>query len=157
MAAPVKPNYDNVRWGGPDGLRVPTEVTIPNLYLNAALFPIVYILDASLGFAAFNSAVAVNMMPTTLLTGTYRISLYAVLKTAFATNTDWGYTFGWTDDYQAETWTVESGTLTIGTTQVGSQLIRAVTGTAVTYTPIVTGSNATTGVAATSIVVEKLI
>ena len=117
----------------------------------------VYTLSASLGFAVFNAAAAVNMLPTTVPTGTYRVSLYLVTTTTFVTNTEEKITFGWTDDDQAQTLTFTTSAVTAGTTLVGSQLIRVVTGTAVTYTPAVTGSNATAGVNAVSIVVERLI
>ena len=158
MAGPVKPNYDNVKWGGPDGLRIPTEVTTPNLYLAAALFPIVYIFDnAALGFAVFNSAAAVTILPATALTGTYRISFYMVPTTTFATSTEEVITFGWTDDKQAQTAVFTSSAESAGTITQGDQMIRTVTGTAVTWTPSVTGSAATAGVMAISIVAEKMI
>jgi|SRR5579863_2742995 len=118
---------------------------------------IVYTLSASLGFAVWNAAAAVNMLPTTVPTGTYRISLYLVTTTAFVTNTEEVITFGWTDDDQAQTLAFTTSAKSAGTTLVGSQLIRVVTSTAVTYTPSVTGSNATAGVNAVSIVVERLI
>jgi hypothetical protein len=119
---------------------------------------IVYQLNnASLGFAAFNTAAAVNMLPTTVPTGTYRISMYMVPTTTFATSTEEVITFGWTDDKQAQTLAVTSSAESAGTITVASQLIRVVTGTAVTYTPSVTGSSATAGVMAISILVERVI
>lgn len=118
---------------------------------------LVYSLSTSLAFGVFNAATAVNMLPTTVPTGTYRIALYLVTTTTFVTNTEEVITFGWTDDKQAQTVAYTTSSVTAGTTLVGSQLIRVVTGTAVTYTPSVTGSNATAGVNAVSIVVERLI
>lgn len=118
---------------------------------------IVATVSASLGFAVFNSAVAVNLLPTTLPTGTYRISLYMVPTTSFATSTEEVITFGWTDDYQAQTVAYTSSAQTHGTITIGSQILRAVTGAALTYTPSQTGSSATAGVMAISIVVERLI
>jgi len=113
--------------------------------------------SASLGFAVFNAAVAVTLVPTTAATGTYRISLYGVTTTTFVTNTEETITFGWTDDQGARTLVLTTGALTAGTTLIGDQLIRSVTGNAVTYTPNVTGSAATAGAMAVSILVEQLI
>lgn len=118
---------------------------------------IVYSLKASLGFAVFNTAAAVNMLPTTVPTGTYRISLYLVTTTTFVTNTEEVITFGWNDASGAQTLAFTTGALTAGTTLVGSQLIGVVTGTAVTYTPSKTGSAATAGVNQLNIVVERVI
>ncbi len=113
--------------------------------------------SASLGFAVFNAAAAVTLVPTTAATGTYRISLYGVTTTTFVTNTEETITFGWTDDHGAQTVTYTTAALTAGTTLIGSQLVRSVTGNAITYTPNVTGSAATAGAMAVSIVVEQLI
>lgn len=118
---------------------------------------LVYSLSASLAFGIWNTAAAVNMLPSTVPTGTYRVSLYLVTTTAFQTNTEEVITFGWTDDDQAQTLAFTTSAKTAGTTLVGSQLIRVVTGTAVTYTPSVTGSSATAGVNAVSITLERLI
>jgi hypothetical protein len=118
---------------------------------------LVYALSTTLGYAVFNSAAAVNMLPTTAPTGTYRISLYMVPTTGFATSTEEVITFGWSDDDTAQTKAFTSSAQSAGTITTGSQIIRSVTGTAVTYTPSVTGSNATAGVMAISIVVERLI
>jgi hypothetical protein len=113
--------------------------------------------NAAIGYAVFNSAAAVNLLPTTAPTGTYRISLYMVPTTTFATSTEEVITFGWTDDDKAQTVAYTSSAQTAGTITIGSQLVRFVTGTALTYTPSVTGSSATAGVMAVSIVVERLI
>lgn len=118
---------------------------------------IVYSLSATLGFAVFNTAAAVNMLPTTAPTGTYRISAYAVVSTLLVSNTNWVFTFGWNDDSGAQTLALSSGTLAAGTTQVTTQLIRSVTGTAVTYTPSKTGSAASAGAVSVSILVERVI
>jgi hypothetical protein len=118
---------------------------------------VVAAVSASLGFAVFNAAAPVTLVPTTAATGTYRVSLYGVTTTTFVTNTEETIQFGWTDDQGARTLTFTTAALTAGTTLVGSQLIRSVTGNAVTYTPNVTGSAATAGAMAVSIVVEQLI
>lgn len=118
---------------------------------------IVASVSASLGYAVFNSAAAVSLLPTTAPTGTYRIGLYMVATTTFATSTEEVITFGWTDDYQAQTVAYTSSAQTHGTITLGSQLVRFVTGTALTYTPSVTGSAATAGAMAVSITVERLI
>lgn len=123
---------------------------------------IVYSLSTSLGFAVFNTGAAVNMLPATAPAGTYRISLYGVTTTAFVTNTEETITFGWTDDDQAQTIVITTtakaaGTITPATTAVNSWMIRSNGTAAVTYTPAVTGSNATAGVMAVSILVERLI
>src|SRR5271166_1928884 len=67
------------------------NVNAPNPYVSGT---------TGLGFALFNSAAAVTLMPIGAPAGTYIVSLYAVLTTAFATNTNWVITLGWTDDYQ---------------------------------------------------------
>jgi len=113
--------------------------------------------SASLGYAVFNTAAAVNLLPTTAPTGTYRISLYMVTTTAFTGATEEVITFGWTDDDQAQTVAYTSGAEAAGTITIGSQLVRFVTGAALTYTPSKTGSTATAGAAAVSITVERLI
>lgn len=118
---------------------------------------IVAAVSSSLGFAVFNTAAAVTLVPTTAATGTYRISLYGVTTTTFVTNTEEVITFGWTDDQGARTVAYTTSALTAGTTLIGSQLVRSVTGNAVTYTPSVTGSAATAGAMAVSILVEQLI
>lgn len=53
MAA-TPPNYDNVRWGGPDGLRVPTEAG--NATLEVAL-------SATIALGVLTAAATVNLMP----------------------------------------------------------------------------------------------
>lgn len=118
---------------------------------------VVAAVSASLGFAVFNTAAAVNLLPATAPAGTYRVSLYMVTTTTFVTNTEEVITFGWTDDDQAQTLAFTTGALTAGTTLVGSQLIRSAGTAAITYTPSKTGTAATAGVNALSIVVERLI
>jgi len=125
---------------------------------------IAYSLSASLGFAVFNTAAAVNMLPATAPTGTYRITLYGVITTTFVTNTQDTITFGWTDDQGARTVVYTTAAITAGTLlpPVSSTISNSITvrsnGTAaITYTPNVTGSAATAGVMAVSILVERVI
>lgn len=113
--------------------------------------------SASLGFAVFNAAAPVTLVPITSVAGTYRISLYGVTTTTFVTNTEETITFGWTDDQGARTLVLTTAALTAGTTLIGSQLIRSTGAAIVTYTPAVTGASATAGAMAVSIVVEQLI
>lgn len=125
---------------------------------------IVYSLSASLGFAVFNTAAAVNMLPATAPAGTYRITLYGITTTTFVTNTQETITFGWTDDQGARTVVYTTAALTAGTqlpplsSTISNSLTFRSNGTAaVTYTPAVTGSAATAGAMAVSILVERLI
>ena len=125
------------------------NVNAPNPYVSGT---------TGLGYALFNSASAVTLLPSTTPAGTYLVSLYAVLTTAFATNTNWVITLGWTDDYQAQTLAmVNSSTLTIGTLVQTTAVIRSAGTAAVTYTPSKTGSAATTGVVALSIAVQRVL
>lgn len=111
----------------------------------------------AIGFAAFNSAAAVTLLPATAPAGTYLANLYAVLTTAFATNTNWVITLGYTDDYQAQTNAlVSSSTLTIGTYVSASCTFRSNGTAAVTYTPSKTGSSATTGVVALTLAIQRI-
>jgi len=125
------------------------NVNAPNPYVSGS---------TGIGFAAFNSAAAVNLIPVASAAGTYLVSLYAVLTTAFATNTNWVITLGWTDDQQAQTLAlVNSATLTQGTLVQTTATIRSTGVAAVTYTPSKTGSAATTGVVALSITVQRVL
>lgn len=112
----------------------------------------------ALGFAAFNSAAAVTLLPANHPAGTYVVNLYAVLTTAFATNTTWNFSLGWTDDYQAQSPVAfTSSTLTIGTILQGTYLLRSTGATALTWTPGKTGSAATTGAVQYSITVQRIL
>jgi hypothetical protein len=130
----------------------------------AAAPNVVYSYSASVGFAVFNGGAAVNMLAATAPAGTYRFTLYGITKTTFVTNTEETITLGWTDDDAAETVVWTTAALTAGTQlpPVSSTVSNSVTfrsnGTAaVTWTPAVTGSNATAGAMAISIVLERLI
>lgn len=118
---------------------------------------VVAAVSASLGFAVFNTAAAVNLAAAAAPAGTYRVSIYMVTTTAFVTNTEETITIGWTDDDQAQTVTYTTTAKTAGNVLVGSQLIRSTGVAAITYTPNVTGSPATAGVASLSVVLERLI
>lgn len=108
-------------------------------------------------FGVFNTAAAITLLASTAAAGTYRVNAYLVITTTFVTNTAVTGTFGWTDDNGAQTLTTTGGALTAGTTLVTSQLIRSAGGAAITWTPAKTGSAATAGAAAWSIVVERVI
>lgn len=125
---------------------------------------IVYTESASLGFAVFNTAAAVNMVAAAGPAGTYRFTLYAVTTTLFVTNTEETITLGFTDDDEAETVVWTTAALTAGTklppvsSTVSNSVTFRSTGTAaITWTPNVTGSAATAGAMAVSIVLERLI
>lgn len=109
------------------------------------------------GFAVFNTAAAVTMAAATAPAGTYRFSMYLDITTTFVTNTAVTMALGWTDDDQAQTSTTTGGALTAGTILQATYTFRS-NGTAViTYTPAKTGSAATAGAAAFSVVLERLI
>jgi len=125
---------------------------------------IVYQYSASTGFAVFNTAAAVNMIAATAPAGTYRFTLYGITTTTFVTNTQETITLGWTDDQGARTVVWTTAALTAGTQlpPVSSTISNSVTfrsnGTAVvSWTPNVTGSAATAGVMAVSILLERLV
>jgi hypothetical protein len=115
--------------------------------------------NTGLGFAAFNSAAAVTLVPAGAVNaGTYAVNLYAVLTTAFATNTTWNFSLGFTDDQQAQTpIAFTSSTLTQGTALQGTYIFRSTGATAITYTPGKTGSAATAGVVAFSLTVQRIL
>ena len=108
-------------------------------------------------FGVFNTGAAITLLPSTTAAGTYRVSMYVVITTTFVTNTAVTGAFGWTDDNGAQTLTVTSGALNAGTTLVGSQLIRSSGTAAITFTPAKTGSAATAGAAAWTVVVERVL
>jgi len=114
--------------------------------------------NPGLGFAAFNSAAAVTLLPAGFPAGTYECNIYAVLTTAFATNTTWNFSLGFTDDATAQTPIVlTSSTLTINTAVSAYYVFRSTGATALTYTPGKTGSAATTGVVAFSLTIQRLL
>ena len=109
-------------------------------------------------FGVFNTGAAITLVPAaTANAGSYRVTQYVVITTTFVTNTAVTGTFGWTDDNGAQTATTTGGALTAGTTLVSSQLVRSTGAAAITWTPAKTGSAATAGAAAWSIVVERVI
>lgn len=108
-------------------------------------------------FGVFNTGAAINLLPSTAPAGTYRVSFYIVITTTFVTNTAVTGAFGWTDDNGAQTLTVTGGALTAGTTLLASQLIRSSGSAAVTFTPAKTGSSASAGAAAWSVIVERVV
>jgi hypothetical protein len=125
---------------------------------------IVYSYSASTGFAVFNAAAAVNMQAATAPAGTYRFTLYGVTTTTFVTNTEETIVLGYTDDSAANTVTYTTAAKTAGTllpplsSTVSNSLTFRSNGTAaITWTPAVTGSNATAGVMAISILLERLV
>ena len=110
------------------------------------------------GFAVFNTSAAVNLLPAAAPAGTYRASIYLVLTTTFVTNTTVNISLGFTDDNGAQTpVAVTTSTLTAGTAVQVSYTFRSTGATAITYKPGVTGSAATAGAAAFSVVLERLI
>lgn len=114
--------------------------------------------NSALGFAAFNAAVAITLLPSTTPAGLYSASIYAVVTTTFVTNTTWNFTLGFTDDAQAQTpLIVTSATLTAGTAVSNDYIFRSNGTAAITIKPGVTGSAATAGVAAYSITIQRLL
>jgi hypothetical protein len=111
------------------------------------------------GFAVFNSATPVTLVASGAgNAGTYRASLYLVISTTFVTNTTVNISLGYTDDQQAQApIAISTSTLTAGTSIQTTFTLRSTGGTAITYKPGVTGSAATAGAAAFSVVLERLI
>jgi hypothetical protein len=143
MSNPLSQQTPSATPGGASGNVVPVVATA-NLTAQA--------------FGVFNTASPVTLVAAAAgNAGTYRVSIYLVITTTFVTNTAVTMAFGWTDDNGAQTVTYTGGALTAGTTIVGSQLIRSTGAAAVTYTPAKTGSAATAGAAAFSVVVERVI
>jgi hypothetical protein len=111
----------------------------------------------AVGYASFNSAAAVTLLAAGHPAGLYSVTIYAVLTTAFVTNTTWNFSLGFTDDYQAQSPVAfTSSTLTIGTILQGTYQLRSTGATALTYTPGKTGSAATAGAVQFSIIVQRL-
>jgi len=100
---------------------------------------------------------AVTLLPATAPAGTYRVSISAVVTTTFVTATTVGHTIGWTDDQGARTQANALGALTAGTNSLVTTVIRSNGTAAVTVTEIATGSNASAGVMALSVTVERLL
>jgi len=110
------------------------------------------------GFAVFNAATAVTLLPATTPAGVYEVNIYMVLTTTFVTNTTANITLGYTDDVQAQSpIVVTTSTLTAGTAVFGAYTFRSNGTAAITYTPKVTGSAATAGAATFSIAVQRLL
>lgn len=131
---------------------------------------IVYGYNVALGFAAFNAAAATTMVAAaTANAGIYRLSYQLIITTSFVTNTELTLAFGWTDADQATTLTLTTaaktagaylpatsgGTITASTLQ--TSIFSSTGAAAITWTPNVTGSPATAGVAQVSIVLERLV
>lgn len=108
-------------------------------------------------FGVFNTAAPVTLVPAAAgNAGTYRVSVYFVITTSFVTNTTEVITLGWTDDQGARTSTV-SLTTAAGQNGALTQLVRNTGAAAITYTPSVTGTAATAGAAAFSVIAERLL
>jgi hypothetical protein len=129
-----------------------------NAFTQASDLLVATAVNAALGFAAFNSAAAVTLLPATAPAGFYEVNIYAVLTTAFATNTTWNFSLGFTDDQQAQSPIVlTSATLTQGTAVFAAYSFRSNGAAAITYTPGKTGSAATAGVVAFSLTLQRLL
>lgn len=116
---------------------------------------------AAQGFAVFNSAIPVVMLAAAVgNAGTYRISAYLVVSTTFVTNTTEVINIAYTDDQGLRGIQILPGTgvvLAAGSNGSGSIIIRSTGATAITYAPGVSGSAATAGAAAFSVLLERLI
>lgn len=113
--------------------------------------------STGVGFAAFNTAAAVNLVGATAPAGLYRATVYLLETTTFVTNTTTNVTIGWTDASQAQTNIVTTtSTLTAGTFVSGTVTFQSAGTAAITYTPGKTGSAATGGVASIYVVLERL-
>lgn len=122
----------------------------------------VFVQNGSLGFAVFNSAAAVTMVPAGGPAGTYRFTLYGITTTTFVTNTNEIITLGFTDDNASATVAWTSAALTAGTklppvsSTVSNSVTFRSTGTAaITYTPSASGTS-TAGAMAVSVILERL-
>ena len=110
------------------------------------------------GFAVFNTAAAVTLLPATAPAGVYEVNIYLVLTTTFVTNTTVNITLGFTDDAAAQAPIVATtSTLTAGAAAFGAYTFRSNGTAAITYTPKVTGTAATAGAATFSIAVQRLL
>lgn len=110
------------------------------------------------GFAVFNTAAAVTLLPATTPAGTYRVSAYFVITTTFVTNTTVNISFQWTDAQAAQSLIVATtSTLTAGTSASGTALINSNGTAAITFKPGDTGTAATAGVANWYVTVERLL
>jgi hypothetical protein len=142
------------------------SVTFGNANISQA--QIVAAVNTNSGFAVFNAATPVTLVPAGAPAGIYRLTAQLVITTSFVTNTEVVMAFGWTDADQATTLTLTTAAKTAGTylpaTAGGtitalvpnSQTFYSTGAAAITYTPSVTGTAATAGAAQVSIVVERL-
>lgn len=139
--------------------RGPFQVGTPIVGGNGPAVPAVSQTNlAAQGFAVFNSATPVTLVAAAAgNAGTYRISVIEIVTTTFVTNTTTNITIGWTDDSAAQTLVVSPAALTAGSEAQATQVIRSTGAAAITYTPKVTGTAATAGVASFSVIVERLV
>lgn len=124
--------------------------------------PIVGVANLSAqGFAVFNTATPVTLVAAGAgNAGTYRVSVNLIITTTFVTNTQVQIQVKATDDAALQTFTTITTSITAGAAGSDVQsttFFRSTGATAVTYTPSVTGTAATAGVASFSVVVERLI
>ena len=130
---------------------------------------IVALISGSFPFSYFNSAAVVTLVPALAsLAGLYRLTVAMVITTSFVTNTEITLAFGWTDADQATVLTMTTAAKTAGNylpaTSGGAisamvsndQIFYSTGAAAITFTPNVTGSAATAGVAQLNIILERL-
>jgi len=114
--------------------------------------------NATVPFGNYTTAgTSVTVLPAGQPAGTYRISLFAVITTSFATSTAIQHVLGWTDDQGAHTQTNALSALTAGTFQTVSTMVRSTGTAAITVLEQATVANATAGAMALSVVVERLL
>jgi hypothetical protein len=117
---------------------------------------IVAVVSITPGFAVFNTAAPVSLLSASAPAGTYEFQLYMATTTAFVTNTEETITLGYTDDAQAQTSVYTTTAKSIGNILQADYVFRSNGTAAITYTPAVTGSPATAGAAAISIILTRL-
>jgi hypothetical protein len=123
----------------------------------------------SFPYTYFNSAAQVILVPAGAGAGLYELNVQMVITTSFVTNTEVVLTFGWTDADQASSLALTTAAKTAGTylpataggsitALVNNAMIFYSTGVAaITFTPSVSGTAATAGVAQVNIVLERLV
>jgi hypothetical protein len=129
------------------------NTSFPNAPTVAATFS-----NSAIPFGNYTTAgTAVTLLAAGHPAGTYRVTMYAVITTTFATAANVGHTLGYTDDQGARTQTNTLGALVAGTTLSSVGNLRSTGATALTVTEIAGTSNATAGVMALSVIVERVI
>lgn len=111
------------------------------------------------GFAVFNAATPITMLPSGHTAGLFRVDSYMVVNTPFSTCTSVSVAFGYTDNYNSAIVTQTLAALTAGSKFTSRNPINLFSsGTAaITYTPQQGGSACTAGAGSFYISMQRVL